>query len=56
MRLRNVKDANNILINSGLLVEANPFNNDKKLCIEVSTLGLFHCIILHIIIHYTFKC
>ena len=37
MRLRNVKDANNILINSGLLVEANPFNNDKKLCIEVGT-------------------
>lgn len=37
MRLRNVKDANNILINSGLLVEANPFNDDKKLCIEVGT-------------------
>ena len=31
MRLRNVKDANNILINSGLLVEANPFDDDKKL-------------------------
>ena len=30
MRLRNVKDANNILINSGLLVEVNPFNDDKK--------------------------
>ena len=28
MRLRNVKDANNILINSGLLVEANPFNEE----------------------------
>ena len=38
MRLRNVKDANNILINSGLLVEANPFNDDKKkLCIEIGT-------------------
>mgnify|MGYP000009219925 FL=1 len=37
MRLRNVKDANNILINSGLLVEANPFNDKKKLCIEIGT-------------------
>ena len=37
MRLRNVKDANNILINSGLLVEANPFDDKKKLCIEIGT-------------------
>ena len=37
MRLRNVKDANNILTNSGLLVEANPFDDKKKLCIEIGT-------------------
>lgn len=35
MRIRNVKNAKEIINNSGLVVKTNPFNNDRELRIEI---------------------
>lgn len=37
MRLRNVKNAKEIVTNSPLVIKENIFSNDKKLCLEIGT-------------------